>query len=70
MSLLFSIRVAEGIYDTSSNDTSSTAPFRRKGFLSKCHFVECPLRRNRSSSNTFDEIFYFHLAATLYLLIL
>ena len=38
--------------------------------LSKCHFVECPLRRNRFSSNTFDEIFYVHLAAILYLLIL
>ena len=44
------ISVSEGIYDTSSNDTSSTEPFRRKGFLSKCHFVECPLRRNRVSS--------------------
>ena len=32
------------MYDTSSNDTSSTDPLRRKGFLSKCHFVECPLR--------------------------
>ena len=40
------------LYDTSSNDTSSTEPFRRKGFLSKCHFVECPLPRNRFSSNT------------------
>ena len=49
------------IYDTSSNDTSSTEPFRRKGFLSKCHFVESPLRRNTFSSNTFDEIFYAHL---------
>ena len=58
------------IYDTSSNETSSTEPFRRKGFLSKCHFVECPLRRNRISSNTFDEIFNAHLAAILYLLIL
>ena len=26
--------------------------FKPKGFLSKCHFVECPLRRNRFSSNT------------------
>ena len=59
-----------GIYDTSSNDTSSTEPFRRKGFLSKCHFVECPLRPNRVSSNTFDEIFYAPLSAILYLLIL
>ena len=58
------------LYDTSSNDTSSTEPFRRKGFLSKCHFVECPLRRNRVSSNTFDEIFNAHLAAILCLLIL
>ena len=57
------------IYDTSSNDTSSTEPFCRKGFLSKCHFVECPLRRNRFSSNTFDEIFNAHLAAILYQLI-
>ena len=56
------------IYDTSSNDTSSTESFRRKGFLSNCYFVECPLRRNRVSSNTFDEIFYAHLAAILYLL--
>ena len=58
------------IYDTSLKDTSSTEPFRRKGFLSKCHFVESPFRRNRFSSNTFDEIFYAHLAAILYLLIL
>ena len=58
------------IYDTSSNDTLSTEPFRLKGFLSKCHFVECPRRRNRVSSNTFDEIFYAHLAAISYLLIL
>ena len=64
--LLLDIR----IYDTSSNDTSSTEPFRRKGFLSKCHFVECPLRRNRFSSNTFDEIFYAHLATILHLLIM
>ena len=28
------------IYDTSSHDTKSTEPFRQKGFLSKCHFVE------------------------------
>ena len=27
------------IYYTSSNDTSFTEPFRRKGFLSKGHFV-------------------------------
>ena len=40
------INAINWIYDTSSNDTSSTEPFRRKGFLSKCHFVECPLRRN------------------------
>ena len=56
----------ERLYDTSSNDTSSTEPFRRKGFLSKCHFVECPLRRNRFSSNTLYEIFYAHLVAILY----
>ena len=55
--------VSEWIYDTSSNDTSSTEPFLRKGFLSKCHFVECPLRRNRFWSNTVDEIFNAHLAA-------
>ena len=48
------------IYDTSSNDTSSTEPFRRKSFLSNCHFVKFPLRRNSFSSNTFDEIFYAH----------
>ena len=34
------------MYDTSSNDTSSTDPLPRKGFLSKCYFVERPLRRN------------------------
>ena len=38
---MFSIRM----YDSSSNDTSSTEPFRRKSFLSKCHFIECPLCR-------------------------
>ena len=47
---------ATWIYNTSSNDTSSIEPFRRKGFLSKCHFVECPLRQNRFSSNIFDKI--------------
>ena len=57
-------------YVTSSHDTLSTEPFRRKGFLSKCHFVESPLRRNMFSSNTFNEIFYAHLPAILYLLIL
>ena len=35
------------IYDTSSNDTLSTEPLGRKSFLSKCHSVECPLRRIR-----------------------
>ena len=44
----------ECFYDTSSNDTSSTEPFRRKIFLSKGHFVEYPIRRNRFSSNTSD----------------
>ena len=63
-------RTCRRIYDTSSNDTLSTEPFRRKGSLLKCHFVECPLRRNRVSSNTFDEMFNAHLAAILYLLIL
>ena len=33
------------VYDTSSNDTLSAEPFRRKHILSKYHFVECPLRR-------------------------
>ena len=33
------------IYDTSSNDTSSTGPFRRKGFLLNVHFVETGFRR-------------------------
>ena len=34
------------MYDTSTTDISSTEPFRRKSFLLKCHYVECPLRRN------------------------
>ena len=67
---LFNFALLGQIYDTSSNDTSSTEPFRRKGFLSKCHFVESPLRLDRFSANTFDEIFYAHLATILYLLIL
>ena len=33
------------IYDTSSNDSSSTEPFRRKSFLSNCHFIETVFRR-------------------------
>ena len=53
-------RVYTRLYDTSSNDTSSTEPLRRKCFLSNCHFVEFPLRRNSFSSNTFNEIFYAH----------
>ena len=36
----------------------------------KCHFVEYRLGRNRFSSITFDEIFYTHPAAVLYLLIM
>ena len=49
--LIFSIFIAtpgclKWIYDTSSNDTLSTEPFRRKSFLSNCHFDEFPLRRN------------------------
>ena len=60
----------KGIYDTSLNDTSSTELFGRKSCLSKCHFVEYRLHRNRFSSNTFDEIFYTHPAAILYLLIM
>ena len=70
MQFLKTCTVNYGIYDTSLNNTLSTEPFHRKGFLSKCHFVESPLRQNRFSSNTFDEIFYAHLAAILYLLIL
>ena len=57
--------MSDGIYDTSSNDTSSTEPFRRKSFLSNCHFVEFPFRRNGFSSNTCDEIFYAHCALTV-----
>ena len=40
------VPVIDWIYDTSSNNTLSTEPFRRKSFLSKCHFVECPHCRN------------------------
>ena len=68
--LIFRASTNRRIYDTSTNDTSPAEPFRRKGFLSKCHFVECPLRQSRVLSNTFDEIFNAHLAAILYLLIL
>ena len=56
------------IYDTSSNDTSSIEPFRRKSFLSNCHFIKFPFRRNSFSSNTFDEIFYARPVPILYLL--
>ena len=66
------------MYDTLLNDTSSTEPFCRKKLFVEVSFCRTSTSSKHVSStsskhvssNTFDEIFYAHLVAILYLLIL